>query len=129
MAFQCGPPAGTHSPHNIGMCYTGYCNDDGFIMDNCLWEHQDVLDQFRVKAPTGIQPIFGGVAGRITTSDDDGQVPMLSGQQLRRSVSLSSNPNAETANTKANSQGSNKPKPFPVMALAIIGLIIYLIFK
>ncbi len=65
-------------------------------------------------------------------TDDDGEVPTLSGRQLRRSVSLSSDPDAETPNSKVNqssNKASNQPKPCPVMVLAIIGLIFYLIFK
>ena len=56
--------------------------------------------------------------------DPDGGVPTL------RSIQLSANPNQQNGSSKANGQNkTGDSKQFPVMTLAIIGLIIYLIFK
>ena len=124
------PPAGSESPNNPDWCYTGSCNSSGgFIMDNCMWDSEHVLEQFDVEG--GMVSMNYG-PGQIATPLRGQRVeyPSSYARPIRRSSNFSANGNASKRPLypSANGDSGSQSKPSGLMIILLI-VVAYLIFK
>ena len=111
------PAAGSESPNNPNWCYTGSCNaSGGFIMDNCMWDNEHVLEQFNpgsdmISMNYGPDQVATPLRGQRVEYPDNSTKP------IRRS--------RRTSN--GHGEGSSNKGLFIV--IAIIGAVAYFIYK